>query len=47
MFMNPEYLFLMQGNTIGRTKAKENLENTKHKWIGGGFSVRVSNMFCK
>ena len=31
MLMNPELLFLMQGNTRARTKAKENLENTKHK----------------
>ena len=29
--MNPEWLFLMQGNTVVSTKAKEHLENTKHK----------------
>ena len=47
MFINPEWLFLMQGNTVASTKAKKDLENTKHEWLWGGFSVNVSSMFCK
>ena len=47
MFINPEWLFLMQGNTVASTKAKKDLENTKHERLGGNFSVNVSSMFCK
>ena len=33
--------------TLVNTTAKENLENTKYKWLGGCFSVSFSSMFWK
>ena len=36
---------VFDANTLISTTAKEHLENTKHKWLGGYFIVSFSEMF--